>query len=269
MNELAISADQMHELSLFSGAGGGLLASTHLLGFRTVCYVEHNDYRIEVLKARIRDGLLHDAPIWDDATTFDGRPWRGTVDILTAGFPCTPWASGGKEIGEDDPRNLWPDTVRIIGEVRPTWVLLENSPNLLQYSKKYRRNAYFERMLYQLAEVGYVCRWGCLSAASVGAQHKRERVWIVAYSGSSGWPVVLCGDEGDGQSSDESLALTTVTLEPVWSRLARLEERLGEPSVFRTNDGISSGVDRLAAVGDAQVPRVVEIVWRILTGVKL
>jgi DNA (cytosine-5)-methyltransferase 1 len=92
----------VNELALFAGAGGGLLATTHLLKWRTVCYVEWDDYCISVLKQRIADGYLHDAPIWDDVRTFDGRPWAGCVDIVTAGFPCQPFSAAGKQQGEDD-----------------------------------------------------------------------------------------------------------------------------------------------------------------------
>jgi len=163
----------MHELALFAGVGGGLLATTHLLGWETVCYVENAAYPVEVLKARIRDGLLDDAPIWDDARTFDGKPWAGCVDIITAGFPCQPFSGAGKQRGEHDERNLWPDTIRIIREVGPRYVLLENVSRLLSHQ-------YFGRILGDLAESGYDCRWDCIPASAVGANHQRDRVWIVA-----------------------------------------------------------------------------------------
>lgn len=120
------------ELSLFSGAGGGLLG-TKLLGWRPVCYVEKDPYCQRVLQARIRDGYLDDAPIWDDINTFDGRRWRGCVDIVTAGFPCQPFSMAGRRKGDSDERNLWPDTVRVIREVGPRVVLLENVAGLLTH----------------------------------------------------------------------------------------------------------------------------------------
>jgi DNA (cytosine-5)-methyltransferase 1 len=140
----------MYELALFAGAGGGLLATKHLLGWHTVCYVEINEYRIEVIKARIRDGLLDDAPIWSDIRTFDGPPWRGCVDIITAGFPCQPFSVAGKQRANDDSRNLWSDTIRIIREVKPQWCLLENVPGLLSGS-----HGYYGQILRDLAESGY------------------------------------------------------------------------------------------------------------------
>jgi len=256
----------VNELALFAGAGGGLLASQHLLGWRTICHVENATYPVKVLKARIRDGLLDDAPIWDDARTFDGNPWRGCVDIVTAGFPCQPWATGGNHQGKDDPRNLWPHTIRIIREVHPTWVLLENSPKLLHRSDKYNRAPYIEQIIADLALSGYVGRWGCLSAAALGFEHKRRRLWVVAHASSQGRTVILRNNVPDSppDNAEEGINLKTVTLDAVWNRLSRLEERLGEPSVFGTNDGLAHRVDRLTAIGEGQVPAVVAVVWRLL-----
>jgi len=144
-----------------------------------VCYVEHNDYAIGILKARIRDGYLHDAPIWDDVFTFDGRPWAGLVDVLTAGFPCQPFSVAGKGLAENDPRNGWPATIRIIREVRPRYCLLENVPGLIS-------KPYFGTILGELSEAGYDFTWDCISAAEIGANHKRERLWIVAHAKGEG-----------------------------------------------------------------------------------
>jgi len=165
----------LYELALFAGAGGGLLATKWILGWQTVCYVENNPYRTKVLKARIRDGVLDDAPIWDDVRTFDGRPWRGCVDIVTAGFPCQPFSVAGRLEAADDSRNLWPDTIRVIREVRPGWCFLENVPGLLSGS-----HGYFGQILKELAESGYDARWRVLSAAEVGAPHYRHRLWMAA-----------------------------------------------------------------------------------------
>jgi DNA (cytosine-5)-methyltransferase 1 len=190
------------------------------------------------------------------------------VDIVTAGFPCQPWAIGGKHRGKDDPRNLWPDTVRIIREAQPSWVLLENSPKLLHRSDKHNRAPYIEQIIADLACSGYVGRWGCLSAAALGFEHKRERLWIVAHASRQGRPIVLRDDVPYSTPDNEKkrINLKTTTLDAVWNRLSRIEKRLGEPSVFGTNDGMAHRVDRLAAIGEGQVPAVVATAWELLKG---
>jgi len=178
---------RMNELALFAGGGGGLLATQHLLGFRTVCYVEIDPYCVEILKARMRDGVLDDAPIWDDARTFDGKPWRGCVDLVTAGFPCQAFSCAGTRRGKNDSRNLWPDTIRIVKEVRPAAVLLENSPDLRCSRRKKGDKApsqagYLGQVLGDLAQCGFDARWSVLSARALGAPHLRRRLWIVAHA---------------------------------------------------------------------------------------
>ena len=171
-----LQGSAMNELSLFTGYGGFTLG-LRLAGLktRTVCYVEIEPYCQKIIKARIRDGLLEDAPIWDDICTFKGRQFRGLVDILTAGFPCQPHSVAGKRKGAVDDRNLWPDTLRTIDEVGPAIVLLENVPGILA-------NGYAGTVVGQLAERGYDCTWGLLSAITTGAPHVRTRWWCLAYA---------------------------------------------------------------------------------------
>lgn len=185
----------MNELSLFTGAGGGLLG-THLLGWRPVCAVEIEPYCREVLLRRQRDGVLPLFPIWDDVRTFDGRPWRGLVDVVTGGFPCQPFSVAGKGLGIDDPRNMWPETIRVIREVGPRFCLLENVPGLLAHE-------YFGTILGDLVASGFRVRWDCFSAASVGAPHRRDRLWIVAES-----PSARCeGSAERGVGGEEKLSV--------------------------------------------------------------
>jgi len=108
----------LNELSLFSGYGGFSLG-LRLAGIqtRTVAYVEWAKYPQEILKARIKDGYLDDAPIFSDISSFRGEQFRGVCDILTASFPCQPFSVAGKQRGSDDERNLWPETLRLIREV--------------------------------------------------------------------------------------------------------------------------------------------------------
>lgn len=247
------------ELALFAGAGGGLLATHCLLGWRTVCTVEIEPYRREILLRRQRDGVLDLFPIWDDVRTFDGRPWRGKVDVVTAGFPCQPWSTAGKRQGEADKRNLWPDTMRIIREVGPHYVLLENVPGLLAHE-------YFGTILGQLAEGGYDCRWDCIPASSIGAEHQRDRLWIVAYTAGGGalrLPVrpwrprqAAAHVAGNGEEVSDATELVTAGRGGWWD---------AEPAVGRVVDGLAHRVDRLAAIGDGQVPAVVVRAWETLT----
>lgn len=164
----------LRELALFAGAGGGILGG-QLLGWRTVCAVECNPYAASVLCARQNDGLLPPFPIWDDVCTFDGHPWRGIVDVVSGGFPCQDISAAGKGAGINGERSgLWKEMARIIGEVRPRFCLVENSPVLTVRG--------IDVVLGDLAALGYDARWGVLGAVHAGAPHKRDRVWIVAYT---------------------------------------------------------------------------------------
>ena len=161
----------MNELALFAGAGGGLLGG-HLLGWRTVCAVEWEPYAASVLVARQNDGFLPPFPVWDDVQTFDGRAWRGCVDVVSGGFPCQDISVAGGGAGIDGARSgMWTHMARIVGEVRPRYVFVENSPALLTRG--------LGRVLGDLAALGYDCRWTVLGAADVGAPHQRDRFWLV------------------------------------------------------------------------------------------
>jgi DNA (cytosine-5)-methyltransferase 1 len=165
---------ELRELALFAGAGGGILGG-HLLGWRTVCAVEWEPYAAAVLCARQNDGLLPAFPIWDDVRTFDGRPWRGLVDVVSGGFPCQDISVAGKGAGIDGERSgMWAHMARIVGEVRPRHVFVENSPAIVTRG--------LGRVLGDLAALGYDCRWTVLGAADVGAPHQRDRFWLVAHA---------------------------------------------------------------------------------------
>ena len=171
----------MRELSLFTGAGGGLLG-TKLLGWEHIGYVEWNEYCQKVIAARIRDGYLPVAPIFTDVREFvqsgAAEQYRGFADVVSAGFPCQPFSVAGKQAGADDERNMWPATADVIRIVQPRSVLLENVPGLIS-------SGYFGTVIGDLADMGYVGRWGVVSAADCGASHKRARVWIVAHANNA------------------------------------------------------------------------------------
>ena len=164
----------MRELHLFAGAGGGILGGM-LLGHTTVCAVEIEPYCQEVLRARQRDGILPEFPIFGDIKEFDGTKWRGAVDVICGGFPCQDISAAGKGAGITGERSgLWSEMARVIEEVEPQFVFIENSPLL--------RTRGLGTVLQDIAQMGYDARWGVLGAWHVGAPHKRDRMWILAYS---------------------------------------------------------------------------------------
>ena len=168
-------------LSLCAGIGGLDLGTQLAFGSRTICYVEREAFAASLLVARMEDSSLDSAPIWDDLKTFDGKPWRGRVDLISAGYPCQPFSCAGKGLGDKDPRHLWPDVARIIGEVQPRAVVLENVQGHV--------NKGLQEVLETLSELGYDAGWGVYSAAQAGAPHRRNRVFILAYCHRRGLPV--------------------------------------------------------------------------------
>ena len=170
----------MQYISLFSGAGGGDIAAQHFKGWTCKGYVEVNDYAQKVLRARIRDGHLNDAPVYGDIRQFisDGtaQTYAGKIDVVAGGFPCQPFSIAGKR-DPSDPRNQWPATVDCIRIIRPRFAFLENVAGLLS-----GRHGYFGQILGDLAHLGFNAEWGVLSAQAVGAPHQRKRLWILAYA---------------------------------------------------------------------------------------
>lgn len=274
----------MNELALFAGAGGGILGG-HLLGWRTVCAVEREPYAASVLVQRQNDGILAPFPIWDDVCTFDGKPWRGLVDVVSGGFPCQDISAAGNGAGIDGDRSgLWREMARIVGEVRPKFVFVENSPLLVGRG--------LAVVIGDLAEMGYDAQWCCLSASDTGAPHKRDRIWLVANSSSG-----RCCEPGEGKveqqrgaeikrSGYESGALANTerfgreemeqpkpcreeakgTANPAeYSSLSRWRSGwTPEPNVGRVADGVAARVDRLKALGNGQVPRVAATAFRLM-----
>lgn len=229
----------MNELALFAGSGGGILGGK-LLGWRTVCAVELDTYARGVLLARQRDGHLDRFPIWDDVTTFDGHPWRGSVDVISGGFPCQDISSAGKGAGIGGARSgLWVEMARIVCEVRPRFVFVENSPMLTSRG--------LGVVLGDLAALGFDAGWGVLGAHHSGAPHKRERIWVVA-----------CHPDRNSQSNvainDEAPRVQGVA--SPWSD--------GLPRTLRVVDGVANRMDRLRAIGNGQVPAVAALAWRTL-----
>lgn len=234
----------MNELALFAGAGGGILAGK-LLGWRTACAVEINPYCARRLMQRQNEGHLAPFPIWDDVCTFDGRPWRGHVDVVSGGFPCTDISPAGKKAGiEGDESRLWLEMARIIGEVRPRYAFVENSAALTLRG--------LGRVLGDLAAMGFDARWGVLGSDDIGADHCRERIWIVA--DSMPWLQPMGWHLPGGGRQPEQVA---------WNAH---RQAVCEPGFLGKPDGMADRMDRNRAIGNGQDPRVAATAWRILAG---
>ncbi len=244
----------MNHLSLFSGAGGELLASHYLLGWRAVGYVEWNDYRQQVIRARIEDGLLSEAPIFSDIDTFisEGfaQSYQGLVDVITAGFPCQGWSAIGKHKGEYDERNKWPQTRSTIELIRPRFVLLENSPNIMS-------KGFVFQIIEDLSALGYVGRATRISGLHAGAHSKRERTWIKAELSYS----IERRLQGRRNCIEEWEAKTR-SVQAFCENKIRVD--LPDPGAFRADNGDTRRVDRTQAVGDMQIPAVAATAWQIL-----
>ena len=308
--------DFVNELALFAGAGGGILGGK-LLGWRTVCAVEWEPYPASVLVARQNDKVLPPFPIWDDVQTFDGKPWRGIVDVVSGGFPCQDISVAGKGDGLDGERSgMWREMARIISEVRPRYAFVENSPMLVTRG--------LERVIGDLTALGYDTKWTVMGAADVGANHQRDRIWIVGKATnatsirphnkenkhileSQRWSELQLGKSrnsskvayskelfSNGCNDNSRISMERETQsEPrndcgesnVSNSNLPQQQRGGlssgiqqehtyacnsrwwqtEPDVGRMADGLASGVDRLKAIGNGQVPLCAAEAWRLLT----
>jgi len=243
----------MNELALFSGAGGGLLAS-RLLGWTTVCAVEIEQYPRDRVLQRQDEGHLDTFPIWDDIRTFDGRLWRGAIDVISGGFPCQDISAAGKGAGITGERSgLWKEYARIIGEVGPQFVFAENSPLL--------RTRGLGVVIEDLDRMGYDVRWGVLGAGHLGAIHKRSRLWLVAHSDSERFEKQdvpsIASHEAARQTRDAHQLVAGDWL--CKSGSVRQPGRVGLP------DDVAGGLVRIRAAGNGQVPLVAATAWSILS----
>jgi len=271
----------VNELALFAGAGGGILGG-HLLGWRTVCAVEWEPYPASVLVARQNDGILPTFSVWDDCRTFDGRPWAGVVDVVSGGFPCQDISAAGKGAGITGSRSsMWKHMARIIGEVRPKHVFVENSPMLVTRG--------LGVVLADLSTLGFNAKWGVVSAADIGANHLRERIWIKAEQRNI-FSYTKYNGAGRRQQQSESIEKTHGIIpntEHGYVSESQLQQRtlhkksrkasngfgdgIGnafwwaiEPNICRVDDGVAAKVDRIKAIGNGQVPLCAATAWELL-----
>ena len=230
-------------LDLFSGIGGFSLGLERTGGFETVAFCEIEDFPRRVLAKH-----WPNVPCYRDVRelTADTLCRDGiAVDVICGGFPCQDISLAGKGAGIEGERSgLWAEYARIVGELRPRYVIVENVAALLARG--------LDRVLGDLAALGYDAEWDCIPAAAVGAPHRRDRVWIVAHSDISrleGWQEHRLG-------SDKWLAGQECRSVP--------GEWLAEPDVGRVAHGVPARVDRLRALGNAVVPQIPEIIGRAI-----
>ncbi len=272
----------LRELALIAGAGGGILGGK-LLGWRTICAVERDAYAAQVLAQRQNDGILEAFPIWSDVQTFDGKPWRGIVDVISGGFPCQDISSAGRGAGIDGERSgLWSQFFRIIGEILPDYAYIENSPMLTLRG--------LDRVICDLASLGYSAEWGVISASNLGAPHERERIWIVAYSNRITARRLSIGEKQaisepcikseisntssigqSGSRKHERSCNTAANRKREANRIINIRERTGgpwliEPRLDRVANGVAYRMDRLKAIGNGQVPAVAATAFNLLKG---
>jgi DNA (cytosine-5)-methyltransferase 1 len=280
-----MSAKKLTVGSLFSGIGGFDLGLERA-GMEVVWQSEIDAYASAVLRKH-----WPDVPNFGDIRNIRNPP---AVDVLCGGFPCQDISFAGKGAGLAGERSgLWREYARIIGEVRPRFVLVENVAALLGRG--------LGRVLGDLAALGFDAEWHCIPASAVGAPHRRDRLWIIGYANDQGEPVVTVDDEAPGMpqfdvayavrdgferqrdggnpeqaASDETRraaagagyadAANADGKPSNWTAKSRQERGywVTEPDVGRVAHGVPARMDRLRCLGNAIVPQIAEILGRAI-----
>ena len=255
----------MKVLDLFAGIGGFSLAA-HWMGWETVAFVEIDPFCQKVLKKNFPN-----TPVYGDIKNFDGTEYNGTVDLICGGFPCQPFSDAGFKMGKNDDRYLWHENIRVIRKVKPRWVVSENVFGLVTMDD----GAILGEILTSLENEGYKPEVFIIPACAVGAPHKRNRVWIVAYSGSIEQNAIISKD-----CKTENIGRKPEKWSEAWEQF-KLVAGIGhsqfgfyngyniEPCVVRSNDGVSDRMDRLKSLGNAVVPQVVYEIFKAIEGIEI
>jgi DNA (cytosine-5)-methyltransferase 1 len=272
-------------LDLFSGIGGFSLGLERA-GMQTVAFCEIDKTAQQVLRKH-----WSDVPIFDDVKTLKGEQ-LGTIDVICGGFPCQDLSFAGKGAGLTGARSgLWWEFHRLIKEIKPSWVIIENVAAL--------RSRGLDKVLGSLAEIGYDAEWHCVPASAVGAPHQRDRVWIIAYPNHAGSRTPEHGVDQDGQTleqerqdksfgrvsgcgtvvSDTDVLGTQVPVEgrhPSQQVLGGTSEAwrvaVGgiwsvEPPICRVVDGLPNRAHRIKQLGNAVVPQIPELIGRAINAI--
>ena len=237
----------LNHLSLFSGIGGADIAA-EWAGFQTIAFVEIDNFCQKVLKKN-----WPNIPIWGDIRNVQGKDFAAKdIVLVTGGFPCQDVSQAGKHKGRSGERSiLWREYSRIISETRPKWCVVENVSGLLSNDD----GQFFGEVLRDLATIGYDAEWGSLFASQFGANHSRERIFIVAYPNSKRWNAMV-------NFQEDRLPKNCLQSFQEWRTMVNdlhlcLEPNYNNPSIGinRNDDGISKGMDRLKSLGNAIVPQ--------------
>ena len=270
----------LKHLDLFSGIGGFSLGLESAGLVETVAFCDFDKYCQQLLKKNFPG-----VPIYEDVKelNYDKLKADGidTIDIITGGYPCQPFSVAGRKKGEEDPRHVWPEMFRLVQELRPTWVIGENVGGHIKLG--------LDTVLENLESKGYSTRTFSISASSIGANHKRERVWIIAnladsqrkrLEGLNEKSSPLSRKDQGSQSWDESSRNNDVANSEGSNRneheidrehgKASSQEIFGngssvsgvstwwsvEPDVGRVAHGVPNRVDRLKCLGNSVVPQI-------------
>lgn len=231
-------------IDLFSGIGGFSYAAENIVGgFKTTQFVEINKYCQEVLRKH-----WPQVPIHDDITTFE--PQQNSADVVCGGFPCQDISVAGKQAGikEGTRSGLFYELMRIVRSVRPRYVVLENVAAIC--------NRGLGVVLGEMATAGYDCEWACIRASELGACHRRDRWWLVAYPNSAGLQRLRpkCQLQEIGEKIAPCWRVSNQLLSPDWGG-----GYISKPLLCRGDDGLSNRVDRIKALGNSVVPQVASI----------
>lgn len=228
--------------ALFNGVGGFPLAA-QWAGIETIWTVEIEDYCNRVSKQHFPN-----ATQYQDIREAKQLPY---VDIISGGFPCTDLSIAGSKNHsglQGERSGLWSEMHRIIDETRPLYVVIENSPELLKKG--------FEKVLYQLSEIGYDAEWQCLSGTSFGIQQRRERVYCIAYSNN----IRLQRGQQEKVFRERIPSEQFSRVHPGWLQRSDIPQ----PRGFRSTNDLPNLVDRNKAVGNAVQPRLCKYLFELI-----
>ena len=249
-------------LDLFSGIGGFSLGLERTGGFETVAFCE-----IEEFPRRVLAKHWPEVPCYHDVTKLTGDILKRdgiSVDVITGGFPCQDLSCAGKQagMGEGTRSGLWSEIVRLIGELQPRYVIVENVAALLRGPSE-QRGGWFGRVLGDLAECGYDAEWENIPASALGAPHRRERVWVVAYANEVRitQPVLDPVNDPEGKWGYEKVRGKNWVLPEMGPKSSSLpSEWLDQSKSNRMDDVVSDWPHRLGACGNAVTPAIPELI---------